>query len=173
MSFVSLHLSTVTMFPLPNFQFFTTIFLSHSHINHFLFKLYNIYLPMYILDTITSSFTTKKLVQYYLFSTFFNQALVFTILRRHRLFLLEIFKVKLAIGWLLRWTKCTNRNELCFPFLFGILTFSLCEVILLFSFPNFLMILTFVTLNWLRIGNTILVNLSFFGKFLFFLVDHL
>ena len=124
---------------------------------------------MYILDTNTWSFTTKKLVQYYLFSIFFNQVLVFTILRRHWLFLSEIFKVMSAIGWPLRWTKCTNRNELFFfPFLFGILTF-ICEVILLFSFPNFLMILTFVTLNWLRIGNTILVNLSFFDN----LVDHL
>ena len=128
---------------------------------------------MYIQDMITSSFITKKLVQYYLFSIFFNQALVFTILRRHQLFLLEIFKVRLAIGWPLRWTKHTNRNDFFFPFLFVILTFSLCEVILLFCFPNFLMILTFVTLNWLRIGNTILVNLSFFDNFLLYLVDHL
>ena len=148
------------MFPLPNFQFFTTVFLSHSH-QSFFYLSFTIYLPIYILDTITPSFTTKKLVQYYLFSTFFNQALVFTILRRHWLFLLEIFKVKLAIGWPLRWTKLTNRNEL---FSLSFWYFSLCEVILLFSFPNFLMILTFVTLNWLRIGNTILVNLSFFWQ---------
>ena len=117
MSFVSLCLSSVTMFPLPNFQFFTTVFLSHSHINHFLFKLYNIS-TSYILDMITPSFTTTKLVQYNLFSIFFNQALVFTILRRHRLFLPEIFKVKLVIGWPLRWTKCTNRNELFFSLSF-------------------------------------------------------
>ena len=131
------------------------------------------YLPVYILDTITPSFTTKKLVQYYLFSTFFNQALVFTILRRHQLFLPKIFKVKLLIGWPLRWTKRTNRNELFFLLSFWYSYINLCEVILLFSFPNFLMILTFVTLNWLRIGNTILVNLSFYGKFLLCLVDHL
>ena len=157
------------MFPLPNFQFFTTVFLSHSH-QSFFYLSFTIYLPIYILDTITPSFTTKKLVQYYLFSTFFNQALVFTILRRHWLFLLEIFKVKLAIGWPLRWTKLTNRNEL---FSLSFWYFSLCEVILLFSFPNFLMILTFVTLNSLRIGNIILVNLSFFGKFLLCLINHL
>jgi len=129
-----------------NFQF-SQLYFSLTHTSIIFYLSFTIYLPMYILDTITPSFTTKKLVQYYLFSTFFNQALVFTILRRHQLFLLEIFKVKSAIGWPLRWTKHTNRNELFFPFLFGILTFSLCEVILLFSFPNFLMILTFVTLN--------------------------
>ena len=123
--------------------------LTHTSINFYLS--FTLYLPMYILDTITPSFTTtKKLVQYYLFSIFFNQGLGFTILRRHQLFLSDIFKVKSAIGWPLRWTKCTNRNDLFSPFLFGILTFSLCEVIFLFSFPNFLKILTFVTLNWLR-----------------------
>ena len=115
MSFVSLRLSIVTMFPLPNFQFFTTIFLS-THTSIIFYLSFTIYLPMCILDTITSSFTTKKLVQYYLFSIFFNQALVFIILRRHQLFLTEIFIVKLAIGWPLRWTKCTNRNELFSPF---------------------------------------------------------
>ena len=128
------------------FSFHNSISLSLTH-QSFFFLSFTIYLPMYILDMITPSFTTKILVQYYLFSTFFNQALVFTILRRHQLFLPEIFKVKSVIGWPLRWTKRLNRNELFFPFLFSILTFSLCEVILLFSFPNFLMILTFVTLN--------------------------
>ena len=39
---VSLRLSIITMFPLPNFQFFfTTLSLSHLHINY-LFKLYNV-----------------------------------------------------------------------------------------------------------------------------------
>ena len=129
MSFVSLRLFTVTMFPLPNFQFFTIVFLSHSHINHFLFKLYNISTNEHSrYDHPIIYNKKKKLVQYYLFSTFFNQVLVITILRRHQLFLSEIFKVKLAIGWPLRWTKHTNRNELFFPFLFGFLTFSLCEV---------------------------------------------
>ena len=150
MSFVSLRLSTITMFPLPNFQFFTTVFLSHSHINQFLFKLYNISTNVHSRYDHPIIYNNKKLVQYYLFSIFFNQGLGFTILRRHQLFLSDIFKVKSAIGWPLRWTKCTNRNDLFSPFLFGILTFSLCEVIFLFSFPNFLKILTFVTLNWLR-----------------------
>ena len=60
MSFVSLHLSIVTMFPLPNFQFFTTLFLSHSQINY-LFKLYNVISTGVHLDTITpSSITTKN-----------------------------------------------------------------------------------------------------------------
>ena len=49
-----------------------------------------------------------------MFSIFFNQVLIFTILRRHWLFLLEIFKVKAAIGRPLRWTKCTIKSDLFF-----------------------------------------------------------
>ena len=131
---------------------FSQLYFSLTYTLIIFYLSFTIYLPMYILDMIIPSFTTKKLVQYYLFSTFFNQALVFTILRRHRLFLSKIFKVKLAIGWPLRWAKRTGRNKLFFPFLFDILTLSLCEVILLFSFPNFLMILTYVTLNNLELA---------------------
>ena len=113
------------------FQFFSFSqpYFSLTHTSIIFYLSFTIYLLMYILDTNTSSFTTKKLVQYYLFSIFFNQVLVFTILRRHWLFLSEIFKVKSAIGWPLRWTKCTNRNEL-------------------FFFPFFLVFLHLVYVKW-------------------------
>ena len=59
MSFVSLCLSMVTMFPLPNFQFFKTLFLSDSHINY-LFKLYNVISTSVHLGTITPSSTKRN-----------------------------------------------------------------------------------------------------------------
>ena len=61
MSFVSLHLSTVTlMFPIPNFQFFTTLYLSLTHTSIIYLSFAMLYLPMYILDMITPSSTAKK-----------------------------------------------------------------------------------------------------------------
>ena len=124
MSFVSLHLSIVTMFPLPNFQFFTTLFLSHSHINY-LFKLYNVISTGVHLDTITPSSTTTKNSSILIVLHIFQSSFSFYHFEKTSIVLLEIFKVKSTIGWPFRWTKCTNRNDLFFPFLFGILAFSL------------------------------------------------
>ena len=130
-------------------------YFSLTHTSIIFYLSFTIYLPMYILDTITPSFTTKKLVQYYSFCRFFNQVLVFTILRRHRLFLSEIFKVKLAIRRPFGWTKRKIKNDFFFSFYFGINAFSLCELILLYSFPKFSMMLTFVIVNWFRIVNAV------------------
>ena len=61
MSFVSLHLSIVTlMFPIPKFQFFTTLYLSLTHTSIIYLSFAMLYLPMYILDMITPSSTAKK-----------------------------------------------------------------------------------------------------------------
>ena len=58
--------------------------ISLSLIHYYLFKFYNvIYTNAHFRYNHPSS-TTKNLAQYYLFSIFFNQALVFTILRRHQ-----------------------------------------------------------------------------------------
>ena len=112
---MSLRLSTVIVFPLPKIQFFTTLSLSHSYIDY-LFKFYNvIYINRHSRYNHPSS-TTKKFSTILLFSIFFNETLVFTILRRHHLFLSETFKVKATIGRRLRWTKCTNKNVFFFFF---------------------------------------------------------
>ena len=58
----------------------------------------------------------------------------------------------------------STRLSLC-PFFLISCIFS-CEVILLFSFLNFLMVLTFVILNWLRIVKVILFGPSLLWKFL-------
>ena len=47
------------------------------------------------------------------------------------------------------------------------------EVILLFSFPKFSMILTFIIFNWLRIVNAVLFSLSLLWKFLMLIWNRL
>ena len=56
---MSLHLSTIVVFPLWKFQFFTTLSLSHSYIDY-LFKFYNVIYTITHFRCNHSSSTTKK-----------------------------------------------------------------------------------------------------------------
>ena len=93
-----------------------------------------------------------------MFSIFFNQVLIFTILRRHQLFLSKNFQVKAAIGRPLRWTKCKLKSDFFFFSLF-LVFLHFVMWFCCFFFPKFWMILPFVTVNWLRIVNAILFGL--------------
>ena len=112
---MSLRLSTIIVFSLPKFRFFTTLSLSHSYIDY-LFKFYNvIYTNAHSRYKHPSSTTTK-------FSTIlivlhiFQSSYSFHYFEKTSITFVRTFKVKATIGRRLRWTKCTIKNVFFFFF---------------------------------------------------------